>query len=256
MGGRNIAGAGLWVVGLALLLGCVPGYLESYQARHPGWEPALPQPGQGLEEVLAALHRESPVDTIDVEIAGLEVLRADEDPWLVTPFEDIRSGEAPLSPGRDSVVLALLACTYNPGIAPETRTRWAIYLLPAGRLEAWDHATFREDCHATNEFVPARGAAVALERGAMLALRERGGRVQIGLGDTYRRGFAFVEAGRLDEARAMLEAGERLRRRQLLEVRAGRMSPDLLRETQRPREKLMRALGLEPIPLPLPSAPR
>jgi hypothetical protein len=249
MRGGSIGGSRLWAVGLALVLGCAPSYLESYQARHPGWEPVLPQLGQGLEEVLAALHRESPIGTIDVEIASLEVLRGDEDPWGVVPFEDIRSGQAPLMPSRDSVVLVELACTYNAGIDPQTRTRWAFYVLPAGSLEAWDHTTFREDCASVNAFVPARGEAVALERGARERLRARGGRIEIGLIDTYRRGFAFVEAGRLDDARAMLEVAERLRRGLIAQVRAGRASPQALLETERPRAKLMRSLGLEPKPL-------
>ena len=119
----------------------------------------------------------------------------------------------------------------------------AWYLLPEGRLAAYDHYRFEDECGAANEFRAARGERAAVEREAMERVAGAGPRFT--LEQAYARGLAYVEAGRLDEARAMLLIGERGYRQVSAQLRAsGRQGA--LSEVERMRASLMRALGVAP----------
>jgi hypothetical protein len=64
------------------------------------------------------------------------------------------------------------------------------------------------------------------------------------LAETFRRGLAYVEAGRFEEAQAMLVVGERGYRSATARLPADAPLPDSIVEAARHRATLMRALGV------------
>ena len=88
---------------------------------------------------------------------------------------------------------------------------------------------------------------MALEREAFSRLPPYGARIT--LATAYRRGLAYLEAGRLDDARRMLVLGERSYRESVEGLRA-KGQGESLAEAERSREALMRALGVEAVDPP------
>jgi hypothetical protein len=234
--------------GLAALLlasACASTYYDEYRARHPGFEGGPPREGAPLEEVLAALYAPSRVETIDVAIARLEISRSDREPWADLRFEALRSGAFESSDDASYAVLVTWQCRFEEGLREQRSQRTGYYLLPGNRLGPHDHYEFRDRCALRNRFVAARGERVPMEREAMRRVAARSGATRLGLVQAYQRGLAFVEAGRLDDASAMLVVGERGYRAATSRLVAGQTAPDSLLEATRLRANLMRALGVE-----------
>jgi hypothetical protein len=249
MGGRAPRALGLAGVAVAIALACQSGgYYQEYAAAHPGFDPALPREGATLPELLAALHAPAYARTSDVSVAKLWIYRSDEDPWREIPFEAIRRDEAMASAYHDYAVLVAWTCAFEAGLQKGDTGRGGFYLLPGNRLAAWDHHEFHERCRADNEFRAARGAQIASEREASARLTAMG--VTYSLVQAYQRGLAYVEAGRLDDARAMLVLGERTYRSARMREASEQEESDGLGEAERLRAALMRALGVEEIPAP------
>ena len=124
------------------------------------------------------------------------------------------------------------------------------YLLPGGRLSAWDHHEFRSRCRVRTSFRAARGDLAGLELEVAVRIAARGGAPPLDLEQVYRRGLAYVEAGRLREARAMLVAGEPAYRAAALRERREPEGMEAWLEVADLRRRLMRALGVEEAPTP------
>ncbi len=236
---------GIGLVLVAALLACQSTFYDEYRAEHPDFDPVLPRIDATLAELLAALHAPNPYERITVELSELAIFEVAPDGWVEIPFARIRSGETLAGDDRSYAVLVFWTCTLDQGLRQSRNRRAGSYLLPGNRLTAYDHYAFRNECSASNEFRAARGDLIPVERQAFA--RVSGPGATFSLGQAYQRGLAYVEAGRLTEARAMLVMGERSYRPAAKKLReSGRA--DALRDVQRLRAALMRALGLEEKP--------
>jgi hypothetical protein len=240
-----------WALVLALALGCqTPSYYDEYRASHPDFEAVLPNEGASLEELLAALYAPPAKEAGDLELRRLEILRVDERPWRALSLDEIRRGELVPSDAESYAVVADWECRAKVGLKDVRVVRPSWYLLPDNRLEAWDHLRFRSGCETRSQFRAARGAQAEVEAELSARVAKAYGKRTLELDEVYRRGLAYVEAGRLVEARAMLLLGERgfraaderLRRQQA--PGAG----DPLADVRRLRDRLLRALGYEAEP--------
>lgn len=240
-----------WAALGCILLGapaCQESYSEAYGARHPGWEAGLPRPGAGLEEVLASLYAPSAVEGIRVEVEQLAIQRADVQPWREISFERIRSGRYASDAAATYAVTAVRVCRATEGLRELRARRVAFYLLPRNRLQSFDHYEFRSGCDQRNHFRAARGEGVALERELEARVAREHGSPRRTLDQLYQRGLAYVEVGRVEDARAMLVAAEPAYRAQRARARRapGVESQRALAESSRLRGNLMRALGVKP----------
>jgi hypothetical protein len=233
---------------LLLLVGCRSTYYDEYRAAHPGWTAELPREGSGLVEVLAALHAPDAIPGVRVQLSALEIHRADVEPWKRIPFDALRSGAIRPEPTATYVVVADRSCRGEEGLRELNARRVVSYLLPDDRLAAWDHHDFRSRCSVTSRFRAARGEVASLELELAARIAAERGRPPLDLEQIYRRGLAYVEAGRLPEAQAMLLAGERGYRAAALQARARPERTEAWLEIARLRLRLMRALGVEEAP--------
>jgi hypothetical protein len=233
---------------LLLLLaaaGCQSTFYDEYRAAHPGWTAELPREGAGLVEVLAALHAPDAIEGVRVELSALEIHRVDVEPWQPVSFDAVRRGAFRPEPAATYVVVADRSCRGEEGLRELAARRVGSYLLPDDRLAAWDHHEFRSRCSVRSRFRAARGDLARLELELAARTAAERGSPPLDLEQVYRRGLAYVEAGRLPEARAMLVAGERGYR---AAARQARMQPEVTAawlEIARLRLRLMRALGVE-----------
>jgi hypothetical protein len=141
------------------------------------------------------------------------------------------------------------SCRATEGLREVRAQRIAYYLLPGNRLQSFDHCEFRVGCGQRNHFRAARGEAIALERELEARIAREHGAPKLALEQLYQRGLAYVEVGRVADARAMLVAAESAYRALLARAPAspGPETQRALAESGRLRGKLMRALGVEPI---------
>ncbi len=235
----------LALVVVATVLACQSTYYDEYLASHPGFEPTLPRVDATLREVLAALHAPTAIESIDVRLSRLAIYRVDGEDWSEIRLDAIRRGTAQLPAGADYVVLVGWACSFEQGLTTRGSRNTGYYLFTGSRLADYYHYTYREQCRSVNEFRAARGVLVGTEHQALDRVSAKGTRIS--LTQAYRRGLAYVEAGRLEEARAMLVLGEQSYRAAAQRLRsAGRQAA--LADVQRMRQGLMRALGLEEKP--------
>jgi hypothetical protein len=247
MAGRAPRALALAGAAASFALACQSGgYYQEYAAAHPGFDPALPREGATLPELLAALHAPLRARTSEVGLAKLWIFRSDEDPWGEIPFEAIRRDETLASPDHDYAVLVAWTCAFEAGLQKGETGRGGFDLLPGNRLAAWDHHRFGERCRADNEFRAARGPQIASEREASARLTAMG--VTYSLVQAYRRGLAYVEAGRIDDARAMLVLGERTYQPARMRAASAQEKTEDLTDAERLRATLMRALGVEEVP--------
>jgi hypothetical protein len=204
--------------------------------------------------VLAALHAQEAAEGTRLELTALELWRVDGDVSSRVDVEAAKRGDADLEPDTDVAVLALRTCRAERGLQSVEVERIGWYLLPDQRLAAYDHYAFGKVCAVSNEFRAARGAAIPLESAASSRIAAAYGRVPVDLTQLYRRGLAYLEAGRVTDAEAVLTRGEVGFRG--LEQRAarGELPREALAEPTRLRARLMRALGVESRKLP--AAPR
>jgi len=235
--------AGLLALAWGLACGS-PGVHEAYRAAHPGWEASLPRAPGGIPEIVAALHAPSEVEGVRVENVRLEILTLGAPPWRAVGVEALRDGRFQPAPAGDHAVVAVRRCRFDEGLRVREEERIAYYLLRAGRLVAYDHYAFGARCAVRDQFFAARGEAAALETALSAWIREHVGRRRLDLPQTYRRGLAYVEAGRLEEARALARIAERAYRAAVLEARRQGAPAQALRDVERLRGRLHGALGI------------
>jgi len=236
------------VLALALALGCqTHSYYDEYRASHPDFQALLPNERASLEALLAALYAPPADDGVQVGIRRLEILRVDERPWRSLSFDEIRRGALAPSDAESYAVVADWECRAKVGLKDVRVDRASWYLLPGNRLEAWDHLRFRSGCETRSQFRAARGAQAEVEAELAARVAKAYGKRSLELDEVYRRGLAYVEAGRLVEARAMLLLGERGFRAADERVRRQQApgAADPLAEVRRLRARLLRALGYE-----------
>ncbi len=237
------------IVGLAAsLLACQTTFYDEYRAAHPGWEARLPREGERLEAVVAALFAPSPFEELKVSVTGITIRVASDDPWSRVDFEALRAGSVRSSDQESYVVFAERVCTSNLGLETLYSEQGSYYLLFDNRLQAWDHYDFEQGCTIENRFRAVRPQHAEVERLALQEFAARHPITHLSVADLYRRGLAYVEAGRDEEAYTMLELGDvGLARLSRLpppsEVQAARQIDERV-EAERLREKLRRALGL------------
>ena len=172
-------------------------------AEHEGAE--FPAKGATLSETLD--HVVAPRTTnAMVNAREVRVLRIDVDPWQQTPTNDVRSSSVPQS-ARYAIVASLFChADVNHQYIYQEKLSW--YLLPEGRLVAWDHHDFGDACTTFDEFEPARGDRVADEKHLLEYVTKSFPSSVVHVNELYLHGIAYVHAGRLDDAQAMLEAGD------------------------------------------------
>lgn len=235
----------------ALLLACGGGEYDAYRASHPDWDGAFPREGASLAEVLAGLHKPPTVEGVRIELKKVEVWRQDGDVSKHLDLEALKRGDAEVPADADLFVLAQRGCRAERGLEELEIERLGTYLLPGGRVEAFDHPEFGKLCAVTSQFRAARGDAIPLERAAATRVSVAFGRVPVDLAQLYQRGLAYLEAGRVDEAEAALTRGEIGFRGMEQRVADGAIPRSALDEAARLRARLMRALGVEAREIPL-----
>jgi hypothetical protein len=231
---------------LFALLGCQTTYYDDYRSAHPDWAaPDMPLEGMDLEQVVAFVYAPDGVEGIAVAVTSLEIHEAATNPWRRIELDALRSGEAASDAEMTYAVIVEKVCTTEGGLENRSLKRVAYYLLPENRLGAWDHYAFRSGCVVSSRFQAARGEVIPMEAAVVEHLVESYGKTRLRLDQLYRRGLAYVEAGRLLEARAALEVAEPAYRAAAVRAVRDPKSRAALSEVARLRATLMRALGVE-----------
>lgn len=137
----------------------------------------------------------------------LRLLRVDVDPWQALDPEALAPDEA--APGTRQAVIAHRTCRLRTGLRTLATPRASWLLFRDGRLEAFDHWSFGPACAGEHHFRPARGEDVALERDLVRYVAQRFPDAAPSALDQLAMGHAYLEAGRLEDARAMLAAARR-----------------------------------------------
>lgn len=168
-----------------------------------------PEAGWSLAQVLAlAEQREAGDFAVDTELR--RVARVSEGIWEDVPAHRARSAEFASEAGVDYVVVVRRDCRDWEGRERWSDERASWFLLPGGRLAAFDHWTYGPRCALGNAFrpLPAEAPSRITERDLLRWLEQRHppGRIPVEL--RFQRGRAFAAAGRIDEARAMLRFGD------------------------------------------------
>jgi hypothetical protein len=174
-------------------------------AEHAG--AAFPSKGVTLSETLNNI---VPPRTTDALVTGREVrvLRIDVDPWQAIPTKDAESGAYKPSADARYAVVADLYCTAHVDRERIYGEKLSWYLLPKGQLDAWDHHDFGDSCTVSDEFEPARGDQISDEKHLLEYVKKSFPSTMVHVNELYIHGLAYVRVGRLDDAQAMLDAGD------------------------------------------------
>jgi len=194
-----------------LLLGACANPGTRYLADHPDWTPRAPDQQMDGAEVLALLHV-PPAGEFTVTLEETFLSRVEDDIWREIPAREVASGAAATD---YTVVIGARSCSDwqwmtdedYVGYQAEERSSW--YLLRGDTLIAWDHWNYGPRCVPVNAFRPARGDDLALERTLLRFVAQRFPNPQTPAEIRFDRGVAYLEAGRIAEARRMLKAGDR-----------------------------------------------
>jgi hypothetical protein len=190
-----------------LLLACAGSYHDRYAAEHPDWVPVGPSPGQDVAELVASRTAPSP-DDIRLLTHKLTILRTDVEPWEEHDLAALESGAFSPSGDADYALIVSTSCQSTEQLQSyrEVQTSW--YLLPKNKLVFWDHTEFNTLCVVMNEFVPATLSYVATER-RVAAIAAGYPKRSSYANQTYRKGIRLAQAGRVEDAEAMLAQGDR-----------------------------------------------
>jgi hypothetical protein len=252
--GRDCAGRFAAALGLpaalclAAALACASSPYDAYREAHPGWTPSLPEAGSA-EELVAALYGPDGNPSVNVTLEGLDVYDVASRPWRKVPVRALRGRGQ-----RDGefAVIAQRLCRAPSARSAEQGVRVDYFLIRGPHLIAYAFTRFEAHCVPHERFHAARSEDAALELDLLEGIRRAHGRRQLEVIEMYGRGLAYVEAGRLVEAKAWLEAGERTDEA-LREANADSGKPtdrDRVRaehaEVEVVHARLRRALGLRP----------
>jgi hypothetical protein len=191
---------------LALGSGCATSYYAQYQKQHPEWIPAFPDTHANLEQTVASIYAPS-VTGNRLTVRRLEILRIDTDPWQEIEFSELRSGAFTSSSSQGYVVIADFVCQGRVELQSYRGEKVAYYLLPDNRLQGYDHYQFIEACTVYNDFLPATGDAISLERATLAWVEGRYPKSMLHVTEVFRKGIAYAKVGRVDDAKRMLALG-------------------------------------------------
>jgi hypothetical protein len=168
-----------------------------------------PQPGMELPAVLdlaSSVERGSFAVWADI----LRIVAVKDGVWKDLRLAEVRRPAFTPDPATDYVVVVKRTCRDWEGRQRWSDVRMSWFLLPGGRLAAYDHWTFGPRCAVADRFRPAAEGSPArtTERDLLRWLEQRHPQGRLPIELRFQRGEAFVEAGRLDEARALLRFGD------------------------------------------------
>jgi hypothetical protein len=235
-------------------LACQSSAYEDYRRQHPDWDGEYAREGASLEQVVAGLYAPAPSEDGRITVEKLELWRVQGDAATQIDLETWRRGDAALPAEADVIVIASRSCKAERGLQDVDAKRVGYYLLPGQHLDGFDDYAFGKACAVKTQFRAARGAAVALEHAATQRVALEFGKVPIDLPQLYRRGLAYLEAGRVRDAQAALTTAEPGFRAASEHAKESAVHSDVYAEAARLRAQLMRALGVKPAELPT-SAP-
>ena len=174
-------------------------------AEHAGAE--FPRQGAALPETLDSIVAPRTTNAL-VTSRDVRVLRIDRDPWQEIPTSDVKSGRYEAAASARYAIVASLYCTAHVDRKRIYGEKLSWYLLPGGQLAAWDHHDFGDACTMFDEFKPARGDQIADEKHLIEYVQKSFPSSVVHVNELYSKGIAYVDAGRLDDAQAMLDAGD------------------------------------------------
>ena len=195
------------VVPLALALGCAANPYDTYKAKNPDWYGEAPTAGASLHETLAGLYA-PPVAGYSRFVSKLDVLRFDGGRAVVLTQAQLDEALATDAAG-DYGIVATLGCLSEVDLQRYHGEKVAWYLLPGNRLAAYDHFDFVDRCAVSNAFRPEDAERAPLERAVVAHRDAKFPRSMEHAGEIYVKGIAYLGAKRPEDARAMLEAGDR-----------------------------------------------
>ena len=165
----------------------------------------LPALGMALPEVLGLAEvREAGAFSVHSEVQRVSKIAGGV--WEGVPVSRARRSDFAPDPGADYVAVVSRDCSDWEGRERWSDERASWFLFEGGRLTAWDLYRFAPRCALGNSFRPvaARSPSRADERDLLRWLDQRYPPGRIPLELRFSRGLAYVEAGRLEEAGAML----------------------------------------------------
>jgi len=171
----------------------------------PAGDAAAPEAGASLAEVLAlAGVREDGSFSVDAELQ--RVSRVSEGVWEDVPARNARRTDFAPDASADYVVVVRRSCRDWAGRERWQDERASWFLLPGGRLAAFDHWTFGPRCALANAFrpLPADSPSRVTERDLLRWLDQRHPPGRLPVEIRFQRGAAYAETRRLEEAKAML----------------------------------------------------
>lgn len=230
-GGLRRAGAALVLACFAL--GCATGWPARYRAAHPGVKPADARPGGPATETLAGLDLPE-VHGISIELRELQVMRTDVDPWQAIPPEKMDAVAGV------SVAAADRVCGVREGIGWRKVERVSWFVADHGRLVAFDSARFGAGCSVTHRYHPARAPYRDTEQALLRWADLRYPDAAPPLEERLAMGPALVQAGRIDEARKLVQRAAREADRIESDVRSEVPRSDAERRRLVQREQALR----------------
>jgi hypothetical protein len=187
--------------------GCGGTYYATYKGAHPDWFPVFPSNDIGLEETVASLYA-PPTGGYQLVIQKLTIVQTDVAPWKEISAAELESGAVASSDAHDYAVAALVWCQSEVDLQRYVGTRASWYLLPKDRMTFYDHHDFTERCAVADAYLPATGDAIEVERKLIREVTSTMTREPTNRIELYEKGIALAKVGRIDEAKAMLAAGD------------------------------------------------
>lgn len=240
MAGRLALAAGL--AGLCGL-GCAPVPGAAWRAAHPDFVRAAPAAEAAVAPVVASLVEQA--GSRRVAVSQIRWLGLESDPWRELPGEEALLAEA-AGEGLHAVV-AGRTCRQRSGLRRFEVSRGSWLLFQGGRLAAFDHWEFGDECVPEHRFLPTPAAQRALEVDLSREVARRFPENALDPEQTFRKGLVYAEHQRREDAAAMLALGDRALAELLRAAReAEREDPDAeppaVGEARRLRAELSEAL--------------
>jgi hypothetical protein len=164
----------------------------------------VPTPAVGMDVAgVLEVARAREAGGVDVDLRELHVSRVTDGVWeAVSPDEAVRD------PGAELAVVAVRRCGDWTGREHWESGRASWFVLQRGALAAFDHWSFGPRCAVGNAFAPAPAPLLETERTLRRFVDQRHPPAPPPLSIQLRRGLAYLAAGRVQEARAQLAAGD------------------------------------------------
>jgi hypothetical protein len=106
-------------------------------------------------------------------------------------------------------VVATLGCRTEVDLEIYSGEKVGWMLLPAGKLASWDLPEYADRCVVFNAFQPGDASLAGLEKQVAAYRDANFPRSMQHVGEYYQKGLAYVAVGRIEDAEAMLAAGDR-----------------------------------------------